>query len=220
MASISLEEFQRRAEQIPFLLNGTLPAPERDALKAAIAADPALGRELELQKRIREAVNQSAAVPVRSSLPQFLNRLSAESQREVLRSNEKVATIERKVTPLSQEMRSRRGWKIAFALAASLVVIQAAMLAPLLKQTSPTMEPLSGATSATASANLQLTFKPDATEKQIRELLRANGVEIVAGPSALGIYSARATDAATAAAALSKSNAVVESASALGGKAQ
>lgn len=218
MASISLEDFQRRAEQIPFLLNGTLSADEQSALKAAIAADPVLARELELHKRIREAVNQSAAVPVRSSLPQFLNRLAAESQREVLRGTDNVATLERKVTPLSQELRSRRGWKVAFALAASLVVIQAAMLAPLLKQTSPTLEPLSGASNAPAAANLQLTFKPEATEKQIRELLRANGIEIVAGPSALGVYSARAQDANTAVKAIATNSAVIESVSATNAK--
>ena len=218
MASISLEDFQRRAEQIPFLLNGTLTADEQNALKAAIAADPALARELELHKRIREAVNQSAAVPPRSSLPQFLNRLAAESQRDVLRSSDNVATIERKVTPISQELRSRRGWKLAFAVAASLVVIQAAMLAPFLKQSSSTLEPLSGASSAPAAANLQLTFKPEATEKQIRELLRANGIEIVAGPSALGVYSARAQDASAAVKAISANSAVVESVSAISTK--
>jgi anti-sigma factor RsiW len=211
MASISLEEFQRRAEQIPFLLNGTLPAAESAELRAAIAADPALAREVELQKRVREAVNQSVAVPNRSSLPQFLNRLAAESQRDVLRSTDKVSTLQRTITPISQEIRSRRGWKIAFALAASLVLIQAAILAPLLKQTTPALEPLSGASSTAASSNLQLTFKPDATEKQIREALRASGVEIVAGPSALGVYQARANDASVAADALKKRSDVMES---------
>ncbi|MGL4231958.1 MAG: hypothetical protein ACRCWJ_11400 [Casimicrobium sp.] len=214
MASISLQEFQQRAEQIPFLLNGTLPESEREALKAAIAAEPALARELELHKRIREAVNQSAVVPSRSSLPQFLNRLAAESQREVNNASGNVQTIQRKVVPLANEVASRRGWKIAFALAASLVVIQAAMLAPLLKQTTATMEPLSGASSAVA-ANLQLTFKADATEKQIRELLRANGVEIVAGPSALGVYQARASDATKAQSALSAQTSVIDSATAI-----
>jgi anti-sigma factor RsiW len=191
MASTSLQEFQAKAEQIPFLLNGTLPAHERDALNAAIAVDPALARELELQRRIRDAVNQNAAMPPRSSLPQFLNRLAAESQREVNQSN--VATLQRTVTPMSLEIRQRRGWKIAFALAASIVAIQAAVLAPLLRQNNATLEPLSGA-SATAASNMQITFKPDATEKQIREALRASGVEIVAGPSALGVYQARSAD--------------------------
>ncbi len=218
MASISLQEFQQRAEQIPFLLNGTLPAADRDALQAAIAAEPALAREVELHKAIREAVNNSAAVPHRSSLPQFLNRLAAESQRDVNLA-ENVKPLQRTVTPLAGEIASRRGWKIAFALAASLVVIQAAVLAPLLKQTSPTLEPLSGASAAAASANLQLTFKPNATEKQMRELLRANGVELVAGPSALGVYQARASNAASAASQL-KASGIVDEASALGGKAQ
>jgi hypothetical protein len=216
MASISLSDFQAKAEQIPFLLNGTLSASASDELRAAIAAEPALGRELELQKKIREAVNQSAAVPHRSSLPQFLNRLAAESQREVNQAN--VRGLQRSVTPLSTVVasQSRRGWKIAFAVAASLVVVQAAMLAPLLNQSPATLEPLSGASSS-AAANLQIVFKPEATERQMRELLRASGVEIVAGPSALGVYQARATDAAKAVAELGAASALIESAS-LSGK--
>jgi anti-sigma factor RsiW len=217
MASISLQEFQQRAEQIPFLLNGTLPAEERESLSKAIASEPALARELELQRRIRDAVNQSAATPARSTLPQFLNRLAAESQREVNQSTTNVAALKRKITPLGPERAHQRGWKIAFALAASLAVIQAAILAPLINQTSATMEPLSG-TSVAATANLQLTFKPDATEKQIRELLRANNVEIVAGPSALGVYQARAVDAGKAVSALLSQPNVVDSAAALSGK--
>jgi anti-sigma factor RsiW len=216
MASISLPDFQAKAEQIPFLLNGTLSASARAELQAAIAAEPALARELELQRKIREAVNQSAAVPHRSTLPQFLNRLAAESQREVNQSNaSNVKGLQRSVTPLSSVVasQSRRGWKIAFAVAASLV--QAAMLAPLLNQGSSTLEPLSGA-STSANANLQIVFKPEATERQIRELLRANGVEIVAGPSALGVYQARATDAAKASAQLGAATTLIESASVSG----
>lgn len=218
MASISLPDFQAKAEQIPFLLNGTLSASARAELQAAIAAEPALARELELQRRIRDAVNQSAAVPHRSSLPQFLNRLAAESQREVNQSSASYASnvkgLQRSVTPLSTVVasQSRRGWKIAFAVAASLVVVQAAILAPLLNQSPATLEPLSGA-SATVTANLQIVFKPEATERQIRELLRANGVEIVAGPSALGVYQARATDAAKAATQLGAAATLIESAS-------
>jgi hypothetical protein len=101
-------------------------------------------------------------------------------------------------------------------VAASLVVVQAAMLAPLLNQSPATLEPLSGASSS-AAANLQIVFKPEATERQMRELLRASGVEIVAGPSALGVYQARATDAAKAVAELGAASALIESAS-LSGK--
>jgi hypothetical protein len=219
MASINLQEFQAKAEQIPFLLNGTLSASDRDALRAAIAAEPALGRELELQRRIREAVNQSAAVPLRSSLPQFMNRLAAESQRDVNTANGNVTSLQRKVLPMSAERRHRHGWKIAFALAASLAIIQATMLAPLLKQTGGELEPLSGPkTTAIVTPNLQITFKPDATERQIRELLRAQGVELVSGPSALGVYQARAADPAKAAAALAAQSGVVDGANVLPAK--
>ncbi|TAG01551.1 MAG: hypothetical protein EAZ43_11255 [Betaproteobacteria bacterium] len=211
MTTLNLKEFQAHAESIPFLLNGTLPAAEAESLKAAISAEPALGRELELQRRIREAVNQSAAVPMRSTLPQFMNRLSAESQRTVNDASNNVTSLQRKVAPMSVAKQQRLGWKVAFALAASLVVIQAAYLVPLMQQTGGTLQPLSGASSSVAAApNLQMTFRADATERQIREVLRAAGVEIVAGPSALGVYEGRAADSAAAAAALTAAKAVVE----------
>jgi hypothetical protein len=213
MTTLNLKEFQAHAESIPFLLNGTLPAADAEALKAAINAEPALGRELELQRRIREAVNQSAAVPMRSSLPQFMNRLSAESQRTVNDATNNVTSLQRKVAPMAVAKQQRLGWKIAFALAASLAVIQAAYLVPLLQQTGGTLEPLSGASSSvTAAPNLQITFRGDATERQMREVLRASGVEIVSGPSALGVYQARAADPARALAALMAAKTVVEGA--------
>lgn len=215
MSKFSLPEFQANAEQIPFLLNGTLDAAARDKLRAAVAIEPALAAELELQRRIRDAVVQSAAVPQRSSLPLFLNRLAAESQREVNQTASNVMPLQRTVAALSPIASQPRTWKIAFALAASVVVVQAALLAPLLRQENVTLEPLSGAGSHAAAANLQLTFKPEATEKQIREILRASGVEIVAGPSALGVYQARGADPTRASAALQAQSAVVESATAL-----
>jgi hypothetical protein len=212
MATLNLKEFQAHAESIPFLLNGTLAAAEREALKAAISQEPALGRELELQRRIRDAVNQSTATPLRSSLPQFMNRLSAESQRVANDASSNVSSLQRKVTPMPASKQQRLGWKVAFALAASVAVIQAAYLVPLLQQTGGTLEPLSGQTTGVATPNLQITFRADATERQIRELLRGAGVEIVSGPSALGVYSARAADPARAVASLLAAKSVVEGA--------
>ncbi len=212
MATLNLQEFQAHAESIPFLLNGTLSAAERDALKAAISQEPALARELELQRRIRDAVNQSAAVPLRSSLPQFMNRLSAESQRVANDASNNVSSLQRKVTPMPVSKQQRLGWKIAFALAASLAVIQATYLVPLLRQTGGTLEPLSGQTAGVVAPNLQITFRGDATERQIRELLRGAGVELVSGPSALGVYAARAADPVRAVAALLAAKSVVEGA--------
>jgi hypothetical protein len=215
MTSISLDDFQIKAAQIPFLLNGTLPAADATALQQAIAAEPALARELELQRKIRDAVNASAQVPRRSTLPQFLNRLAAESQRDVNAATANVKSFERKVEPLTSLGSRNRGWKLAFAAAAGIVAVQAALLLPMLTAPDASLTPLSGA-SVSATANVQITFKADATEKQIRELLRANGVELVAGPSALGVYQARAADASKAAAALGAASAVVESASSIG----
>lgn len=59
---------------------------------------------------------------------------------------------------------------------------------------------------------LTVAFAPDATESAIRELLLSQGLEIVAGPSALGLYTLRADDPAAAQAALQVATGLVESA--------
>jgi hypothetical protein len=52
---------------------------------------------------------------------------------------------------------------------------------------------------------LTVAFAPDATEAALRDLLLAEGIEIVAGPSALGLYQLRADDLGAAQAALAAS---------------
>jgi hypothetical protein len=52
---------------------------------------------------------------------------------------------------------------------------------------------LSGGTAAGGQL-LQITFKPLATETQIRALLSSVQGEIVAGPGALGVYAVRVPD--------------------------
>jgi hypothetical protein len=59
---------------------------------------------------------------------------------------------------------------------------------------------------------LSVAFAPDATEAAIRALLLEQGLEIVAGPSALGLYVLRADDPEAARAALLAATGLVESA--------
>lgn len=47
---------------------------------------------------------------------------------------------------------------------------------------------------ALADADFTVAFNPDATEAEIRELLLSNGLEIVEGPSVLGLYGLVALD--------------------------
>ena len=67
-----------------------------------------------------------------------------------------------------------------------------------------------GAATAPAAANVLVMFKPDATEQQVRELLRANGATLVGGPTDADAYMLHvAPTARSAALAKLRSNAEV-----------
>ncbi len=105
---------------------------------------------------------------------------------------------------------------LAFGMAA-LVLLQAGVIGALLTSGSSEQVPLSGSQPPTSAAAdqviLTVAFNPQATEQAMRELLAASGAQLVAGPSALGLYSVAVPTAraAEAAAQLRAAKDVVES---------
>lgn len=84
-------------------------------------------------------------------------------------------------------MRSPAG---AFAVFA-LLLVQAGVIGSLLLQKPAEQQALSGAPGVTAPANavlLTVAFSPSASEQAIRQTLSRANAQIVAGPSALGLY--------------------------------
>jgi hypothetical protein len=94
---------------------------------------------------------------------------------------------------------------MAFGIAA-LVLVQAGVIGALLLNSSAQQAPLSADAPTTTSAGqvlLAIAFNPQATELAIRQLLAAAGAQLVAGPSALGLYTV-AVPAASAEAAITQ----------------
>jgi hypothetical protein len=111
----------------------------------------------------------------------------------------------------------RRRWeRPLLALAASVVLVQAAVIGRLLWPVEPTdgLRPLGATAPAVA---VQASFRAGATEAAIRAALREVDGEIVAGPGALGIYTIqiRRGTAREAAAMLMRHNEIVENAHAV-----
>lgn len=78
----------------------------------------------------------------------------------------------------------------AFA-AAALILVQSGVIGALLLQDSAEQEALSGSTGLVLPANavvLTIAFNPQSREQDIRQLLLNAKANIVAGPSALGLY--------------------------------
>jgi hypothetical protein len=93
-----------------------------------------------------------------------------------------------------------------------MLLAQAAVIGYLVHERNAALAPLSGQPPASGEL-LQVVFKADATERDIRGLLASVDAELVGGPGALGVYTIRvpAGRADAAAAALRGRADVVES---------
>jgi hypothetical protein len=181
---------QRVWDLLPWYANGTLLDGERRTVEAHLAECPRCREEIVACQRLGEAIRQTeqtapAAHPAR--LARLMDRIDKEEQRPW----QGLAALLRATPPLA------RG-----ALVVQLVVLMA--LTGLLVRWSqrpdeaaptppaPVYRTLSESTPAPASpertARLRLVFAEGTTEQETRHLLLDIRGQIVAGPSALGVY--------------------------------
>ena len=151
---------------LAFAVNGTLSAQEQAEIDAWLARDDLLRAEHAALAEIRQEMQ---AEEIRSPGDFGLARLLREVGREG-------------AVPAAPPA-SGRTWMWQAAAAVAL----AALLAQTLLQGTPDRAAYDLA-GAAPTAELTVSFIPGATEEQIRTLLVNAGVEIVAGPSALGFY--------------------------------
>ncbi|MAM63007.1 zf-HC2 domain-containing protein [Maritimibacter sp. UBA3975] len=151
---------------LPFYANGTLSDAERAEVEAALAEDPSLDLELSVLRAMRE--NLQSEEP--GSPGEFgLARLMREVDREARAQPRAPA----RGIPV-------RFWQVAAALALVALVAQSLFL---FDSRAPDYR-LAGE----ADGQIVVAFDPEATEADIRALLNGLGLEIVGGPSALGLY--------------------------------
>lgn len=200
--------YQDIHELLPFRANGTLEGAELAAVDAALAEDADLRAALAALTAIRQTMQaEEVASPGEIGLARLMRDVEAEP-RETAPAP---AAANDNMVPLSR----LRIWQVAAA------VVLTVGLGVNLPQFGPGSAPMDSPESAPAGftlasggsdADFTVIFAPDATELEIRGLLLDTGLEIVSGPSALGIYGLGLLDADsgdTAFAALSDS-AIVE----------
>ena len=149
---------------LPFLANGTLEGEELAQVQAAVDQDPALAAELAALENRRETMqaDDTAYSPGEMGLARLMRDIDA---------------------PVQQVAAPRAGvWQIAAAVLLAVTVGQTVMLAQS-DQVDQGYQ-LAGDT----AAHFAITVHPDTTESDLRALLLAAEVEIVSGPSALGLY--------------------------------
>ena len=199
--------YQELHELLPFRANETLDGADLAAVEAALAEDAELRAELAALTAIR---NTMQAEEITSPGDFGLARLMRDVEAEAPLAAPAPAAANDNAVPLM----CLRIWQVAAA------VVLAVGLGFNLPQFGPGSAPMDSAEPAGftlasgegPSADFIVAFAPEATEAEIRGLLLTNGLEIVAGPSALGLYSLGLIDTDTTDAALAalSSSAIVE----------
>jgi len=160
---------------LPWYVNGTLGAEERRQVEAYLERSSHARDEVDLLRQLRRQVKEEKIEHSPGELG--LQRLKREIKQD---SRQQTATI--------------GNWWRPLAVAACLaVVVQAGVMVGMNSGVIPTGNEVGVA--GKSAAVLQVTFAPDATEQQIRDVLQAAGARIADGPTALGIYNLRLVDA-------------------------
>lgn len=195
---------------LPFLVNGTLTPEDRAAALATVQDNRALRDDYEALCAIRAAMQ---ATPVQSpgafGLARLLREIDAETaladataataaanlaaQAAAARAAQAAAAQPLPPVPTPQVHPSRR-WPVLAAVLLMVALGQGAMLL---------------ASRPAAEASLSVAFRADATEAEIRALLRDLRLQISAGPSDSGLYRLEGDGAPTARAALAQATGIV-----------
>jgi anti-sigma factor RsiW len=166
---------------LPFLANGTLAGEERAKVEAALDADPELRAEYAALVAIRSGMRaeEPGYSPGEIGLARLMRSIGEEG-----------AGTPPAQSALPPARSASPGlWRIAAAVLLAVVLAQGAFL--LRDGGAPGYE-LAGEDRAALLAAVH----PDTTEAALRAALLEAGVEIVGGPSALGLYALAPVDSA------------------------
>jgi len=178
---------KRIQELLPFYVNGSLGDAERAEVEAMLATDPDIRAEVEFLSRLRSEVKD---VDLESSPGEL-------GLARVLRTIETPA-------PRWQTGRLAASFVAGLSIAGILAYMTGSQDAGEFVQ----------ASQGAGATTLTIAFQPLAQEAQISKLLIENGLEIVSGPSALGIYKVATIDGkapGSAIAALRRATDIIES---------
>lgn len=168
---------------LPWYVNGTLSEDERREVEAYLERSSHARDEVELLRALRQQVKDEAieSSPGELGLQRLKRQMKAEAQRP--EATDRMAG--RTLTVASF-------WRPLAVAACLVVMIQAGVMVGLGGFGTGD----SDVTTATGGspAVLQVTFAPEATEQQIRDVLQQAGASIADGPTALGVYSLRLVD--------------------------
>jgi anti-sigma factor RsiW len=167
--------YEKLRALLPWHVKGSLNASERAAMDSFLKTSAGARAEAAWLRQLDELMR--AATPLPDEAPGF------ERFRQQLAAGRRVVPAPRR------GFRWPQWFAPAFAVAATLVIVQTGVIVYLLTPGNDRLGTLSAPQPAASEGRLlQVTFKPQATEAQLRALLNTAGAEIVSGPGALGVY--------------------------------
>ena len=172
---------------LPWYVNGTLEAEERQQVEAYLERNSDARDEVALLRELRQQVKDEKIENSPGELG--LQRLKREIKQAGAQPGGADRMTGRTVTVASF-------WRPLAVAACLAVVVQAGVMIGLGGWPGSDVEIASGTVGLTAPV-LQVTFEPSATEQEIRDVLQSAGASIADGPTALGIYNLRLVDAGT-----------------------
>lgn len=171
---------------LPWLANGSLDRAERSALEAHLEQCPTCRRELErclAERALLRAEPLAAPMPHPAQLARLFERIDAGDAVE----EEGARDAARARRP---GLLARTPGPVRWLLAAQLLAMAGlGYLAQRPEAPAPARyRALSAAETPPRAAAIRVVFAPDAPEAEVRAILVAAGVEIVAGPTPVGAY--------------------------------
>lgn len=181
---------QRFDELVPWHVNGTLDTWRREWIEHYLRAHPQARAELRWHESLQAVIRESeAGLSSDLGLERLMARIRAESRAT---QRAKTATLSQRISGLAALLRMTP----ALAVAAAVIMAQAGVIGVLVMQQEG-RDALPGGLSAERSIDrvqlisgpvLQVNFKSDATERDIRSLLVSVSGTLVGGPGQLGNY--------------------------------
>ena len=164
------DEHRELQELLPWYVTGQLEPDEHARVAAHVESCPDCRDEVRFQKRLQAEIAR-LPLEVEEGWAQMKRRLEAE---------------DRPGPVAARPSRFRTRW-VGWGIAAALTVAVGASLVPNAPSEKATYQTLS-ARPVAQPGNLVVIFRPDTTEKSIREMLKASQARLVDGPTEADAY--------------------------------
>lgn len=197
-----MNELERVRELLPWHLQGALEGDERAFMERWLAENlvqhPDIKAELawlNTSASQLRALAQSEQALTEAALPDLMQRIALEKTDNSAQHQRSPAAPQNSLLARFTAWFTDRLGAPTPILALGLVVlavVQTAVIGGLIFTAPASQVPLGSALTPISAAPgkllLTVAFKPEASELSIRSLLASTGLQIVAGPSALGLY--------------------------------